>query len=289
MDDEEKKVVGRLLKAAATNADVREAGREIGKATLVVAKFIKNAVLPLAAVNFAVDKARDYFNGGAFENDLAEKLVNIPADEIIAPKASIAGPALQGLAYSFEEAELREMYLRLIASAMDARDPQKAHPAFVDIIRQLSAYEARLLGLVLPDPIGITAIEIRQYALPRRSWIMLLRHLIPLKDVDTGLPVEEPTLPAIVDNWIRLGLVTANYTNSLSVSGQTRDLYEWVSDRPEYKRLQQLLIDPTKHEIGFERGFIVRTAFGERFMHAVGIQRPSGRDAKILDPNGANM
>lgn len=86
-----------LIKAAGDNPDVKEAGKELGQAALIVAKTIKNAVLPLAAVNYAIDKARNYFTDGAFVRDLAERLVEIPAEEIIAPKASIAGPALQGL------------------------------------------------------------------------------------------------------------------------------------------------------------------------------------------------
>jgi hypothetical protein len=56
-------VAGELITAAGDNPDVKEAGRELGHAALIVAKTIKNSVLPLAAINYAIDKARDYFNG----------------------------------------------------------------------------------------------------------------------------------------------------------------------------------------------------------------------------------
>ena len=66
-------VAGELITAAGDNPDVKEVGRELGHAALIVAKTIKNSVLPLAAINYAIDKARDYFNGRAPDR-LAESL-----------------------------------------------------------------------------------------------------------------------------------------------------------------------------------------------------------------------
>ena len=75
--------------------------------------------------------------------------------------------------------------------------------------------------------------------------------------------------PVVVDNWIRLGLVTANYSVSLTIP--SRDLYGWIPDRPEYTRIKQGQLNPAQTEIHCQRGVIKRTAFGERFMHAVGL------------------
>jgi hypothetical protein len=56
-------------------------------------KAINNALLPLAAINFAFDKARAYF-AEKFRQDLSEKAAAIPPEQIVEPRASIAGPAL---------------------------------------------------------------------------------------------------------------------------------------------------------------------------------------------------
>ena len=115
-----KEIVGKVIEAAGENPDVKAAGTELAQASLTIAKTINNALLPLAAVNFAFDKARTYF-AERFQSDLAAKAAAIPPDQIVEPKAFIAGPALQGLAFSHEEPDLKEMYLSLLASAMDGR------------------------------------------------------------------------------------------------------------------------------------------------------------------------
>src|SRR5712692_5071017 len=92
-------LVGEILKAAGDNPQVKEAGANLGQTALTITKTINNALLPLAAVNFAFDKARKYF-AEKFESDLSAKASAIPVECLVEPKASIAGPALQGLAFT---------------------------------------------------------------------------------------------------------------------------------------------------------------------------------------------
>src|SRR4051812_17388195 len=101
-------VLGEVIKAAGDNPDVKAAGAQLGKTALTITKTINNALLPLAAVNFAFEKAKAYF-AGPFQDDMAEKAASIPEEDIIEPKASIAGPALQGLAFAHEEANLKAL------------------------------------------------------------------------------------------------------------------------------------------------------------------------------------
>ena len=98
-------IASELLKAAGNDPNVKAAGHELGKAALTVARCISNALLPIAAVNFAFDKARAYFSG-QFEVEMSAKAENIPPEFVTDPKPSIAGPALQGLAFSYEEHDL---------------------------------------------------------------------------------------------------------------------------------------------------------------------------------------
>ena len=137
-------LVGEILKAAGDNPNVKEAGQNLGQTALTVTKLINNALLPIAAVNFAFDKAKVYF-AEKFPQDIAAKTAAIPPEQVVEPKASIAGPALQGLAFTHEEPNLKEMYLSLLATAMDGRVAADAHPAFVEVIRQLSSEEAQLM------------------------------------------------------------------------------------------------------------------------------------------------
>jgi hypothetical protein len=84
--------------------------------------------------------SRNYFDT-QFHSDMADKVANIPDEHLTTPAASVAIPAMQGLSYSVEEPDLKEMYLDLLATATDQRVKDNAHPSFAEIIKQLSPAE----------------------------------------------------------------------------------------------------------------------------------------------------
>ena len=196
-------LVGEIIKAAGDNPNVKEAGQNLGQTALTITKTINNALLPLAAVNFAFDKARVYF-AEKFQQDISQKASAIPAEQIIEPKASIAGPALQGLAFAHEEANLKDMYLSLLATAMDGRVAAEAHPAFVEIIKQLNSEEANLIRGVLQSQSPMAIAEVWITTVGEQGWVTLATHLLNLNDSETSSPVENPKIPAMVDNWVCL-------------------------------------------------------------------------------------
>lgn len=255
-------IVGEIIKAAGDNPQVKEAGANLGQTALTLTKAVNNCLLPLAMINFAFDKARAYFNT-QFESDLSAKMVTIPADCIAEPKASIAGPVLQGLAFSHEEPNLKDMYLSLLATAMDNRVASDAHPAFVEIIKQLTSEEAHLL-VSLARLSTTSIVQIKQKQTEPAGWITLQTHLLNLRDLTSHAPAENPRQTAMVDNWIRLGLVTVDYLSSLVA----KDAYDWVEGRPEYQRISQQYGGET---ITFTKGILSRTALGDQFARATGL------------------
>lgn len=256
-------LVGEILKAAGDNPNVKEAGQNLGHTALTITKTINNALLPLAAVNFAFDKARAYFVE-KFQQDLSAKTAEIPLEQIVEPKASIAGPALQGLAFTHEEPNLKEMYLSLLATAMDGRVAADAHPAFVEIIRQLSSEDAQLIRGALQSPAPLAIIEVRLTTVGQHGYQTLARHVLSLSNSTTKAPVENPQLPAMVDNWVRLGLIDVDYTTKLTDG----TAYEWVDQRPEVVRLRQIY-ENEKQKLEIAHGILERTAFGVQFARAV--------------------
>jgi len=258
-------LVGEIIKAAGDNPNVKEAGSNLGETALTITKTINNVLLPLAAVNFAFDKARIYFSE-TFQQDLSQKTSAIPLEQIVEPKASIAGPTLQGLAFTHEEANLKDMYLSLLATAMDGRVAAEAHPAFVEIIKQLNSEEAALIRGILRSRDAIPIAEIRVTTVDKQSWKTLANHMLNLTDSETAIPVENSRGPAMVDNWIRLGLVEVDYTKHLTDA----ESYAWVDKRPEVIRYRQLHENETQ-KISFANGIIIRTALGIQFAKAVGL------------------
>lgn len=256
-------VISEVIKAAGDNQNVKEAGNELGKTALTVTQTVNNILLPLAAVNFAFDKAKLYFSE-KFQEDLSNKTKDIPEERLIEPKASIAGPTLQGLAFSHEEDNLKEMYLNLLKSSMDSETAESAHPAFVELIKQLTSEEAKILNLLIVQN-GVPIVEVRIHDLKTKAYRTMHTNILEISDSSSSEPVLVPSLPAYVDNWVRLGLFTVDYDAYLSGS----NAYEWVEERPEVKETK-LTFANSSNKVQIAKGRFMRTSFGKLFAQATG-------------------
>jgi hypothetical protein len=252
-----------LMELAKNDSNTVGAAKNFGESALIVSKAVKNCLLPLAAVNFGIDKAKIYFQQ-RFTKDLEEKTQHIPPENIIEPKASIAGPALQGLAFCHEEAPLKEMYLELIASSMNIDSYDNTHPAFVEVIKQLTSIEAEILPIYLESntlkPVGRVIYK----NIEDNSIIVSCRHILELYTGDE--PYYDKRIPSFVDNWIRLGLIEVGYDKYM---GAQEERYIAIKDREEYINDKTYTHEKLTKE--FERGYIRRTSFGALFSQATGI------------------
>lgn len=253
-----------LVKSATDTAKDTPQGKEaienIGNSVVTITKAIDNALLPLAAVNFGFDKARKYFSG-KFQSEISDKIDNIPPENLVEPKPSVAGPALQGLAFTHDENELREMYLNLISTAMDSRVAHKAHPAFVEIIKQINTREARLLDTILKGNVSLPIAEIHLKSTTSSSHSLLKKHILDIINVSSNEPVVEEDIPAVVDNLIRLGLIEVNYSQWLSQEGR----YDWVENRPELIELRAKYASSEDSKVEPVKGILNITEFGKQF------------------------
>ncbi|PAW34406.1 hypothetical protein CIL06_01145 [Pantoea vagans] len=252
-----------LMGLAKNDPNTIEAAKNFGASAVIVSKAVKNCLLPLAAVNFGIDKARVYFQN-KFAKDLEEKTQHISPENIVEPKASIAGPALQGLAFCHDEAPLREMYLNLLSSSMNVQLRDSTYPAFIEIIKQLDSKEIIYLDLFLRDG-GSSAIgRVRFESQEGNDYYLGRKNIINLKV--KGECHYNPQLPIYIDNWVRLGLFEVGYDKFVN---KENDPYEEMKLRDEY------IFDTTVSDIRFskeiEKGYIARTSFGEQFAKITGV------------------
>ena len=117
------------------------AAEEIGKSLVSVAKLVNVALTPVEGVVWGYDRIRDYV-----VSSLTKKLRDEPVEEIQTPPAHVAVPLIESMRYAGNIPELREMFLNLLTASMLKGTSEIAHPAFVEIIRQLSTDEARVLS-----------------------------------------------------------------------------------------------------------------------------------------------
>ncbi len=122
---------------------IQPAAKEVGTVLQTMAKTIHVALAPLSLLVWGYDRISEYL-----ETALTERLKGIPPEQIVTPNPSVAVPALEAMRYTAHEPSLRELFANLLATAMDKDTSEKIHPAFVEIIRQMTPDEARIFRIV---------------------------------------------------------------------------------------------------------------------------------------------
>jgi len=153
------------------------------------------------AVARATDRRRQ------IAESVAQRMKGVPRDRWIEPAVNVAGPALQAALFTANDTPLREMYARLLATAMDSQTADAAHPAYVEIIRQLTPDEARLVALFRQRstfPCARIGMDSTMFGGTVRNRIE-----IPFYSTLNGLAhLSNPQrIVGYVDNAVRLGLL----------------------------------------------------------------------------------
>ena len=109
----------------------------------------KTMAIPFKAINWLAEVAKAYCvdkmaNTEKLKNCVQKRIESIPDEELREPPKNIVVPAILSNSYNDSE-ELRLMYANLIANSMNKQQKHPAHPAFVEIIKQLTPSEALLL------------------------------------------------------------------------------------------------------------------------------------------------
>jgi hypothetical protein len=82
----------------------------------------------------------------AFRCSLDDKINEIPEGKRVTPPLNVVGPALEAAKYHIEQKELREMFANLIVRSMNSDTHNIAHPSFVEIVKQLSPLDAKVIA-----------------------------------------------------------------------------------------------------------------------------------------------
>lgn len=265
-----------LLNAANRSPDARAAGAEFAKALQTVGEFANTLLLPLAAANYGALKFRKYMTE-KFAGELTTHLMGTPSRHVVPPRAVVAGPVLDALVYAHEEEDVRKLYLALLARAMDDREPSVAHPAFVDVLKQIDSAEVGLLRAVLCSGDSLPIVAIHE-ASPDGGSRVLISDIIDWRV--KGVPTGDRKTFAYIQNWSRLGLIKVGYDSWLA----NPHAYSWVAQRPEYLGAVQTHADQhveneasqKRTTIQVRRGLLRVTSWGEAFATAVGIETGDG-------------
>lgn len=239
---------------------IQPAAKEIGVALQTVAKSIHVALAPISALVWGYEQIKEFA-----ATRLAEKLKDVSPNKIIPPDPTVAGPALEALKYTGHKKELAEMYASLLATAMNMDTKMNAHPSFVEIIKQISPDEAKLIAYMHHSSPMQPMINVRSVVGSSSSGhdaLLYYTHTVVSAACDT------PEMQSAY--WInlqRLGLVALKDNYILELKDKIGDPYNKIINDNYIKKIKEK-ISNDERTAQIHKGAIVMTPFGFQFCKA---------------------
>jgi hypothetical protein len=199
--------------------------------------------------------------------DLGARVASIPGSRRRAPALAFAAQALASSV--LHDATMRERYLNLLAASMDSARADRVHPGFLEVLRQLTSDEARIISLFQHDgPYPLVSVQSRY----KHGAVIatVLRHFNLLGEL---AGCEHPgRAPLYIDNLVRLGLAELR---RVRVSDDTR-IFRAVEAHAEVRAaVAQIEAHPpalaraTDAVVAdLQRAALYVTAFGRQFYEA---------------------
>ena len=176
---------------------------------------------------------------------------SVPAADLSWPRLDIALPAIEAMRYS----SLQQEFCNLIASSMDQRVAPSVLPAYVELLKQLSADEIDLLKAT-PDYGLCMPVADLVYVYPTGQFQPAYRHVIPAS-LARRCSIKS-NIPQYVDNLTRLSLLSRPP--------------EQETDEAGYRLMPRLAFvralaarAPSKARARFEKGALALTDLGDQF------------------------
>lgn len=137
--------IGDTLKTAPTiyedalQPTVQEAGKIVARIPRAINAAFSGLDKWILNKEYAIDETKKL---------LEQKLENVDPEKIVEPEAYVAVPAIQAISYSMNNEELRNLYANLLAKAMNSDTKEQVHPAYVNIISQMTPLDAKVLDII---------------------------------------------------------------------------------------------------------------------------------------------
>lgn len=215
--------------------------------------------LAFGGFNNLVDKKRAErdFSLAEYKNSIAQKVMSINESDLQPPPMSVVGPALEASKYYIEEEELREMFANIIANSMNSTKSSNVHHAFVEIIKQITPEEARLIKL-FQSKTDFPIVQYKKVDKKNQGFHLFKTNVFNgyLDDIVTG--DENATA---VTNFQRLGLVTISYEENYT----NIDIYKIYKDTTFFKECEKV-IDSEQYSMVLGEGIMRLTPLGEKFI-----------------------
>lgn len=218
-------------------------------------------VIPLKKVGGALIKIAESFSlhSESTKQAINQKIESLKNQGILSGEiASIPAFAdmAERLVYLDGEPDLKQMFEDLLVSTVDSTKININHPAYVEILKQISNQEALNLKKIFAYRSGkqIPICNIRIVS-EDDKWQYYKEYLLP--DYINDISKRE------LENWERLKLIYIGTDKTLAA----KDIYNYAE---EFIKVNKNKI-PEPKKLELEQGYLTFTEFGKNFANAVGI------------------
>lgn len=225
------------------------ATQETGKTIALIPRAINAALVPLRQWI----SEREY-KLAETEKLLAQRLKDTPPEKVVTPEAYVAIPAMQAISYSMDSKELRNLYANLLANSMNTDTKSQVHPAFVEIIRQLSPNDALILNYINSQ--GVLPVIDISLSLGEGVKAAFFQNYSCFKILDTY------QCSISIENLVRLGLVNFPLNKVFSDNSAYNIIIESAKETLRSSLGANYPLEP---DYTITKKCITRTIWGESF------------------------
>ena len=247
------KVAGEVVSTISKDDEFRSAKREFAKSLETTMRAVNVVLSPVRGLVWGGEKIEEFV-----VKRVSEKMRDVPEERIQTPPVNIAGPVFLALRFAGDEKELQEMYVNLLAAAMDTATAGNVLPVFADRIRLMSSDEAIIMAFfakISPESMPIVNLH---HMLKDDGYHVIVKNFSHIGKTADCKHIANTQV--YLDNLCHLGLLEIPATVRL---GEDK-LYLPLESDPELQ-WQKNLITQSRGKIHFWRGLIQMTNFGHKF------------------------
>ena len=221
-------------------------------AVTTLVNFFHNTVLyPMQKYNlYAKDKLQNY------ANELENRAKAIPSENLISPRVNILGPAIDGLKYNLDEEHIKEMFTNILLSEMNNKQQKKVLPSYIEIVKQLSRDDAKLLKFIKDNELSSEPIIKLKINFSDGG------HATPSDDLLLIIKEEYKLIPAIIiDNLSRLKIIEIDFMNFR----YDQSLYDKAFQRIKSETPMGMISSPSQ-KLDYSKGMLKVTDYGKNLI-----------------------
>lgn len=189
-----------------------------------------------------------------FKKVLDDEINSIPLNKLLDPPLEIVGPSFEALKFFLREKKLRSYFAKLIAKSMNEDMAPYVHASFVEIIRQMSPLDAKIIEYFIHRE----TYPIAQYQKPREDGYDVVHPLVFLHDICTEENVKQVAIS--ISNLCRLGLLECTFLESVS-NKREYDRY-YLAESLRFSK------DDPEEALEVDEGVVGVTSYGAAFIFA---------------------